>query len=138
MLADVQKCKLHMNPPGLPHQRQVRSSHDVVIYFTPSSTRQQVVHRRAHLFILTDLFLITDRMEASEKAAMAQRVAAQQPDRLGEGSPMPEMWLAYPPLAGKHLSIVEGEQSESRMSVLVRSNPQATSLPSLSCARRRL
>ncbi|KLT41906.1 hypothetical protein CC85DRAFT_292381 [Cutaneotrichosporon oleaginosum] len=105
------KCKLHMNPPGLAYQRQVRSSHDVVIYFTPSSTRQQVVHRRAHLFILTDLFLITDRMEASEKAAMAQRVAAQQPDRLGEGSPMPEMWLAYPPLAGKHLSIVEGEQS---------------------------
>ncbi|BEI91494.1 uncharacterized protein CcaverHIS019_0403140 [Cutaneotrichosporon cavernicola] len=105
------KCKLHMNSPGLAYQRQVRSSHDVVIYFTPSSTGQQIVHRRAHLFILTDLFLITDRMEASEKAAMAQRVATQQPDRLGEGSPMPEMWLAYPPLAGKHLSIVEGEQS---------------------------
>ncbi|BEJ14615.1 hypothetical protein CspHIS471_0403820 [Cutaneotrichosporon sp. HIS471] len=105
------KCKLHMNPPGLAYQRQVRSSHDVVIYFTPSSTGEQIVHRRSHLFILTDLFLITDRMEASEKAAMAQRVATQQPDRLGEGSPMPEMWLAYPPLAGKHLSIVEGEQS---------------------------
>lgn len=24
---------------------------------------------------------------------------------------MPEMWLAYPPLAGKHLSVVEGQQS---------------------------
>lgn len=100
-----------MNPPGLAYQRQVRSSHDVTMYFTPSSTGQQVVHRRAHLFILTDLFLLTDRMEATEKAAMAQQVARQQPDRLGEGAPMPEMWLAYPPLAGKHLSVVEGQQS---------------------------
>lgn len=107
-----------MNPPSLAYQRQVRSSHDVIVYFTPSSTGQQVVHRRAHLFILTDLFLLTDRMEASEKAAMAQQVARQQPDRLGEGAPMPEMWLSYPPLAGKHLSVVEGEQSELRDTIL--------------------
>lgn len=70
-----------------------------------------MVHRRAHIFILTDLFLITNRMEASEKAEMAQRVAREQPNRVGEGGPMPEMWLAYPPLAGKHLRVVEGEQS---------------------------
>ncbi|KAL1409909.1 hypothetical protein Q8F55_003908 [Vanrija albida] len=105
------KCKLQMNPPGLAYTRSIRSSHDATVFFTPSSTGQQVVHRRAHIFILTDLFLITDRMEASEKAAKAQQVAREQPERVGERGPMPEMWLAYPPLAGKHLVVVEGQQS---------------------------
>lgn len=100
-----------MNPASLSYSRQLRSSHDVTVYFTPSSTGQQIVHRRAHIFILTDLFLITDRMEASEKAAKAQQVAREQPGRVGEGGPMPEMWLDYPPLAGKHLAVVEGQQS---------------------------
>lgn len=72
-----------------------------------------MVHSRAHIFILSDLFLVTDRMEAMEKATKAQQVAREQPGRVGEGGPMPEMWLAYPPLAGKHLSVVEGQQSES-------------------------
>ncbi|TXT11156.1 hypothetical protein VHUM_01907 [Vanrija humicola] len=105
------KCKLQMNAPGLTYSRLIRSSHDATVFFTPSSTGQQVVHRRAHIFILTDLFLITDRMEASEKAAKAQQVAREQPERVGERGPMPEMWLAYPPLAGKHLVVVEGQQS---------------------------
>lgn len=86
----------------------------MTIFFNPSSTGQQVIHRRAHVFILTDLFLVTERMEASEKAAKAQEVAREQPNRVGEGGPMPEMWLAYPPLAGKHLAVVEGQQSTSR------------------------
>jgi len=50
-------------------------------------------------------------MEASEKAEKAQQLAQEQPNRVGEGGPMPEMWLSYPPLAGKHLRIQEGEQS---------------------------
>lgn len=106
-----QKCRLQMSPPSLPFARTILSSHDATVYFTPTSTNQQVVHRRAHIFILTDLFLITDRMEASEKAEKAQQLAQEQPNRVGEGGPMPEMWLSYPPLAGKHLRIQEGEQS---------------------------
>ncbi|KAL7424381.1 hypothetical protein Q5752_000063 [Cryptotrichosporon argae] len=105
------KCKLQMNPPALPFTRFLRSSHDVTIFFTPTSTGQQVTHRRAHVFILSDLFLVADRMEASAKAAKAQQVAREQPERVGEGGPMPEMWLSYPPLAGKHLAVAEGQQA---------------------------
>ncbi|WVW78728.1 hypothetical protein I302_100688 [Kwoniella bestiolae CBS 10118] len=105
------KCKLQMNPPSLPFTRSLRSSHDVTVYFTPNSTGQQVIHRRAHIFILSDLFLVAEWMEASEKAAKAQQVAREQPDRVGHGGPMPEMWLSYPPLAGKHLMVAEGQQA---------------------------
>jgi hypothetical protein len=107
-----QKCKLQMNPPHLPFQRNLRSSHDVTIYFTPNSTGQQVIHQRAHVFILTDLFLVAEWMEAADKAARAQQVAREQPERVGQGGPMPEMWLSYPPLAGKHLMVAEGPQGE--------------------------
>lgn len=100
-----------MNPASLPFPRRILSSHDATVYFTPSSTGQQVVHRRAHIFVLSDLFLLTDWMEASEKAQQAQQVARDQPNRMGEGGPMPEMWLSYPPLAGKHLRVQEGQQS---------------------------
>jgi hypothetical protein len=49
-------------------------------------------------------------MEAADKAARAQQVAREQPERVGQGGPMPEMWLSYPPLAGKHLMVAEGPQ----------------------------
>ena len=52
-------------------------------------------------------------MEAADKAARAQQVAREQPERVGQGGPMPEMWLSYPPLAGKHLMVAEGPQGES-------------------------
>lgn len=110
---NLQKCRLQMSPPHLTYARELRSSHDGMVHFTPTCNGQPVVHRRAHVIVLTDLFLITDRMEASEKASKAQEVARAQPSRVGEGGPMPEMWLAYPPLAGKHLQVMEGEQSES-------------------------
>jgi hypothetical protein len=118
-LMALQKCKLQMNPPTLPFKRTLRSSHDVTIYFTPTSTNTQVVHRRAHVFILSDLFLVADHMEASDKAAKMQQVARDQPERVGEGGPMPEMWLSYPPLAGKHLMVAEGAQGGSHIRTLL-------------------
>ncbi|RSH90319.1 hypothetical protein EHS25_001653 [Saitozyma podzolica] len=105
------KCKLQMNPPSLPYHRALRSSFDVTVQFTPSSTGQPVVHRRAHIFILSDLFLVAEWMDASDKAAKAVQVAKEQPERVGQGGPMPEMWLCYPPLAGKHLMVAEGSQA---------------------------
>jgi hypothetical protein len=99
-----------MNPSSLSFIRTLRSSHDVTVHFTPSTTGVPVVHRRAHVFILSDLFLVAEWMEASEKAAKAVLVANEQPERVGQGGPMPEMWLCYPPLAGKHLMVAEGSQ----------------------------
>jgi hypothetical protein len=49
-------------------------------------------------------------MDANDKAAKAVQVAKEQPERVGQGGPMPEMWLCYPPLAGKHLMVAEGSQ----------------------------
>lgn len=49
-----------------------------------------------------------ERMSAIEKAEKAKEVLDQQPDRVGDGGPMPEMWLLYPPLAGRHLSVLSG------------------------------
>jgi hypothetical protein len=54
--------------------------------------------------------LVAEWMEAVDKAAKAQQVAREQPERVGQGGPMPEMWLSYPPLAGKHLMVAEGPQ----------------------------
>ena len=112
-LAEHQKCKLQMAPAALPFSRFLRSSHDVTVYFTPNSTGQPVVHTRAHVFILSDLFLVAEWMDATDKAIKAQQIAQEQPERVGHGGPMPEMWLCYPPLAGKHLMVAEGNQGES-------------------------
>jgi hypothetical protein len=107
-----QKCKLQMNPASLPYTRTLRSSHDVSLTFTPTSTGQTVQHRRAHVFILTDLFLVAEWMDAADKAAKMQVIMKEQPERVGQGGPMPEMWLCYPPLAGRHLVVGEGQQGE--------------------------
>lgn len=120
--AEDQKCKLQMNPSNLPFPRFLRSSHDVSVYFNPTSTGQQVVHARAHVFILSDLFLVAEWMEAVDKAAKAQQVAREQPERVGQGGPMPEMWLSYPPLAGKHLIVAEGNQCRFEFSYSVPAN----------------
>lgn len=89
---NLQKCQLQMNPPALPFKRGLRKSSDVVIYFTPLSTGQEIIVRRAHIFLLTDLFLICERMSPSERA---------------ERPNGPDMWLLYPPLAGKHLRVAD-------------------------------
>lgn len=87
-----------MNPPALPFTRTLRKAGDVIINFTPLSTGREIVMRRAHLFLLTDLFLICERMLPSERSSAA--------------NPGADMWLLYPPLAGKHLRVAENAQSE--------------------------
>ena len=103
-----QQCRLQIAPPTLAFQREQRKAVDCVISFTPSSTRQEVIHQRAQIIILSDLFLMCEHMTASEKASMVQEVLSKYPERAGDGSPFPEMWLCYPPLAGRHLSVVTG------------------------------
>ena len=89
------KCQLQMHPPNLPFTRAMRKSADVVIHFTPSSGGPEITIRRAHLFLLTDLFLVCERMTPSEKAESSK------------GGIGPDMWLLYPPLAGKHLRVAD-------------------------------
>ena len=85
-------CQLQINRPDLPFKRELRCSADVVLYLTPRATGKEMVVRRAHIFLLTDLFLVCERMTPSEKAA--------RPGPL-------EFWLLFPPLAGKHLKVTD-------------------------------
>ncbi|SPO37839.1 related to GEF1 protein [Pseudozyma flocculosa] len=90
------KCQLQMRPPNLPFERSLRKSADVVIHLTPSSGGGEIAIRRAHIFLLTDLFLVCERMTPSERA-----------ERSSGPGPSPDMWLLYPPLAGKHLRVAD-------------------------------
>ena len=80
-----------MAPPTLPYARELRLSVDCVIRFTPRSTGVEVVHRHGHVFLLSDLFLVGGRMTSEEKEQ--------------NGKDGADMWLCYPPLAGKVLRV---------------------------------
>jgi hypothetical protein len=53
----------------------------------------EVVHPYGHVFLLSDLFLVCEKMASEDK------------DRWGRDGP--DMWLCYPPLAGKVLQVSE-------------------------------
>lgn len=82
-----------MAPPALTYTRELRLSIDVIIRLTPQATGIGVVHSRGHIFLLSDLFLVCERMTPEE--------------RLQYVSGGPDMWLRYPPLAGKVLRVSE-------------------------------
>ncbi|KAH7104448.1 hypothetical protein BKA62DRAFT_767520 [Auriculariales sp. MPI-PUGE-AT-0066] len=96
--------RLQMKPPNLTFQRVLRAATDVRISFVPNSTGQPVVQPTAHVFVLTDLFLVCDRIAPEERPA---------------GPDGPDMWLSYPPLAGKHLKVLEMPGEETSFQVLV-------------------
>lgn len=82
-----------MTPPSLTYTRELRFSIDVVIRFTPRATGVEVTHSKGHIFLLSDLFLICERMTPE--------------DRAQGGADGADMWLCYPPLAGKVLRVSE-------------------------------
>lgn len=84
-----------MNPPQLTFTREMKFSSDVVIRFTPRHSTEEVIHYRGHVFLLSDLFLICERMSFEE-----------QTEDEGQGA---DMWLCYPPLAGKVLRLIDLE-----------------------------
>ncbi|CAE7208155.1 unnamed protein product [Rhizoctonia solani] len=94
-------CKLQMNPPNLPYTRMIKFSVDAMIFFTPRVTGLEVAHQKAHLFLATDLLLICEKMTPEERA--------------GFGPDGPDMWLCYPPLAGKHLQIAESDRGQGNV-----------------------
>lgn len=98
-LRPSQMVRLQINPPALPFARQLRCSAAVEISFTPSSTGRPVVHRRGHIYLLSDLFLMCEYMEEKDRL---QKAAESTDGR------RPDLWLSYPPLAGKHLSAQPG------------------------------
>ena len=84
-----------MQPPSLTFQRQLRKAGPVSLSFVPSSdpSGRDVRIARAHLVLLTDLFLVCAPVEPADEHA---------------ASPGADFWLLYPPLAGKHLRVRDG------------------------------
>ncbi|PPQ64415.1 hypothetical protein CVT26_002122 [Gymnopilus dilepis] len=98
--------KLQMSPPSLTFTREMRASVDVVIRFTPRSTGVEVVHPRGHIFLLSDLFLVCDKMTPEER------------DKRTSGGA--DMWLCYPPLSGKVLRVseVDGQANVLQIAIM--------------------
>ena len=71
----------------------MRTSLDVSVRFTPRATGIEVLHRQGHIFLLSDLFLVCERISSE--------------DRIKHGHENADMWLCYPPLAGKVLRVSE-------------------------------
>ncbi|KAF8807492.1 hypothetical protein BYT27DRAFT_7138428 [Phlegmacium glaucopus] len=84
--------KLHMSPPSLTFTREIRTSSDVLIRFTPRATGVEVIHRQGHIFLLSDLFLVCERIAPEDRTSVGENA---------------DMWLCYPPLAGKVLRVSE-------------------------------
>lgn len=82
-----------MDPPSLSFKREMRVSAETYIRFVPRSTGVEVSHPRGRIFILSDLFLTSELIPSHERNSDA------------------DMWLLYPPLAGKHLKVaaVDGQ-----------------------------
>ena len=106
-----QKCRLQMNPPGLTYSRSIRYEGGVSMSFRPSSVvpsangpPSEVDITYAHIFLLTDLFLVCERFGEDEVGQ--------------EGA---DMWLLFPPLAGKHLRVspVEEDPAERDFRIVV-------------------
>ncbi|KAH9486848.1 hypothetical protein JR316_0000913 [Psilocybe cubensis] len=97
--------KLQMAPASLTFTREFRTSLDVVIRFTPRATGVEVVHYQGHIFLLSDLFLICERMLPE--------------DRDKRSSVGADMWLCYPPLAGKVLRVSEVPGQDNALQVAI-------------------
>ena len=95
-----QKCKLQMNPPGLAYKRSLRQSGDVQVSFVPASdpSRQELFTPTACIFLLTDLFLMCERIP---------------PHEVNRQNPSSDVWLSYPPLATKHLRVYRIDDAQN-------------------------
>ncbi|KAF8912751.1 hypothetical protein CPB84DRAFT_1841193 [Gymnopilus junonius] len=97
--------KLQMSPPSLTFTREMRTSVDVVIRFTPRATGVEVTHQRGHIFLLSDLFLVCDKMTPEER------------DKRASGGA--DMWLCYPPLSGKVLRVSEVDGQDNVLQIAI-------------------
>lgn len=98
--------RLQMSPPTLPYARELKLSANVVVHFTPRSTGVNVVHQHGFVFVLSDLFLICEKMTLG--------------DRVAAGVDGPDMRLCYPPLSGKVLKVTEvpGQDNALQISIM--------------------
>ncbi|KAL0580366.1 hypothetical protein V5O48_001611 [Marasmius crinis-equi] len=116
--------RLQMSPPALTYTREFRCSVDVTITIIPRSTGVEVVHQRGHIFLLSDLFLICERMTPQERAE--------------HGANGADMWLLYPPLSGKVLRVSDVSDQDNSLQVHIMRKETITITAGTSDARNAL
>ncbi|KWU42010.1 hypothetical protein RHOSPDRAFT_21929 [Rhodotorula sp. JG-1b] len=102
------RCRLQIQPASLPFRRELRFAADAHMSFTPSSDTDQrtVTHPRAHILLLTDLFLVCERVAPQDAASIAANGA--------------DFWLVYPPLAGKHVRVTHQDLDSVHVTIMQR------------------
>ncbi|EGO27144.1 hypothetical protein SERLADRAFT_434913 [Serpula lacrymans var. lacrymans S7.9] len=100
---EPRQLRLQMNPPSLTYTREVKLSVDVFIRFTPRSTGVETTHPQGHVYVLSDLFLICEKMTPGEVTP-------------GDNH---DIRLCYPPLAGKVLRVSEVSGQDNVLQVLI-------------------
>ncbi|KAI0257647.1 hypothetical protein BJV78DRAFT_1293883 [Lactifluus subvellereus] len=96
--------RLQILPPSLPYARTMRIGVETTVRFVSRSTGVGINHPDGRVFILSDLFLLCERMAPGERSVQ---------------SPRADMWLLYPPLAGKHLKVAKVEDDECALEVTI-------------------
>lgn len=106
--APPQRCRLQIQPASLPFRRELRFAADAHMSFTPSSDSDQrtVTYPRAHILLLTDLFLVCERVAPQDAASIAANGA--------------DFWLVYPPLAGKHVRVTHQDLDSVHVTIMQR------------------
>lgn len=99
---EPRQVRLQLLPPSLPYTRQLRSSVAAVVRITPKATGTEVVHRYGHVFILSDLFLVCERIPAEERVAHGA-----------------DMRLCYPPISGKVLKVTDVPEQGNALNVSI-------------------
>ncbi|KAH9858197.1 hypothetical protein C2E23DRAFT_170700 [Lenzites betulinus] len=98
------QVRLQISPANLHYTRELRCSTPVHMSITPKATGVQVVQEHGHIFLLTDLMLVCERMTQKEMESF--------------GRDGPDMWLLYPPLTGKHLRVAPVDDYSLSVTIL--------------------
>ncbi|OJA10815.1 hypothetical protein AZE42_00266 [Rhizopogon vesiculosus] len=102
---EPKQIRLQMSPPTLPYTRELKLSASVIVHFTPRSTGVGVVHQQGVVHILSDLFLICEKMSLD--------------DRVAAGVDGPDMRLCYPPLSGKVLKVTAVPDQDTALQISI-------------------
>ncbi|KAI0270630.1 hypothetical protein BC834DRAFT_967372 [Gloeopeniophorella convolvens] len=98
------QVRLQFLTPTLPYARTVRIGVDADIRFVPQSTGVEANHLGCRIFILSDLFLVSERMAPGERST---------------DSPAADMWLLYPPFTEKHLKLAKTEGDDRALDAII-------------------
>ena len=102
---EPKSCRLHMTPPSLPFQRQLRSTDSVRLQVVPRHGAGRTIEK-ARLILLTDLLLV-----AEDKAPHAMELPAQ------------DIQLMFPPLSGRFIDVYDQgvtQPTSLRLSIMQR------------------